>query len=201
MSQVEQSPASAKAKKTPMTIPEYREAFERTLERVHHEDTLIDRRFSWLLTSQSILIAAHAIASALGTKTEASVLQFIIPLALGACLLTYASLLAAVFAIYAFCKQLDVECKDIEECETEYNCPLFSKQNILGPTITHLVGQSSAFLLPIGIISIWVFLLTDRLLWPILVTVILLVIVILLWQWRYPYKSRLKIGLFAKQKH
>ena len=135
--------------KEPMDNEDYVPAFKRVLDRVHHEDTLIDRRLNWLLTSQSILLATYEIVANWGKNATGSILQLIAPLALGICVISYVSLLAALFAIYAFCGQLNNERKEFGHYAS------FSKQNILGPTITHLIGQMSAFFLPIAFIGIW----------------------------------------------
>ena len=163
----------------------YEEAFRRVLDRIHHEDTLVDRRLNWLLTSQSILFATYEIAVNLGTNSTGSILQFIAPLALGICILSYASLLAALFAIYAFCKQLHKEFPRFAS---------ISKQNILGPTITHLIGQASAFFLPIAFIGVWVFIWSQSITWSVIIVILILIGVITLWTQDYRNAIKGTIG-------
>jgi hypothetical protein len=166
--------------KSPMSNSVYAEALHRILDRIHHEDTLIDRRFSWLLTSQAIFLSMYEIILKLGSSPSPA-FGLIPPFALTICLLNYLSLLAALFAIYDFCRQLNLQFPQ--------HIP-FSKQNILGPTLTHLMGQSSAFFLPLGFVGIWLIILTNPI-WSLSIVIAWLIILTILWAFTFPYPSRL----------
>jgi hypothetical protein len=180
--------------KSPMSDSTYAEALRRILDRIHHEDTLIDRRFSWLLTSQAIFLSLYEIVVKLDSSSNSCptpcpsvcsspspVFGLIPPFALIICLLNYLSLLAALFAIYDFCQQLNKQFPQHI---------LFSKQNILGPTLTHVMGQASAFFLPLGFVGIWLIILVD-VQWSVAILSIWLLILVILWGRTFPYPSHL----------
>jgi hypothetical protein len=165
-----------------MSNPKYAEALRRILDRIHHEDTLVDRRFSWLLTSQAIFLSMYEIVLKLNPGSSPSpVFGLIPPFALVICVLNYVSLLAALFAIYDFCQQINQQFPQYI---------LFSKQNILGSTITHIMGQSSAFFLPVGFVGVWLIFLTN-ITWSAIIICAWLVILAILWGRTFPYPSRL----------
>jgi hypothetical protein len=136
----------------PFSNATYREAFDFYLGRIHHEDTLIGQRLGWLLTSQSIFWGAYL--ALLGQDYKPNVL-LLAPIAVFLCFLNYFSILAAIVAIYNFCRQLDEQFPQYSE---------FSKLNILGRTRTHLFGQASPILAPLGFITAWIVVLSQLLL-------------------------------------
>ncbi len=138
-------------KLTPITDKIYRDVLFKTLERIHHEDTLINQRFGWLLTSQTIFCALIGVLFQKLNEQNPITVIWIAPIALiplATCLINYTSILAAVIAIYNFCKRLDGDYKQYSE---------YSREMILGPTVTHLMGQASPIFIPLGFVAIWIF--------------------------------------------
>ena len=168
--------------KSPVSDERYKERFDFILERgIHYEDKLIADRFSWLLNSQTIFLAAYAILFQLNLPPSApqydSGLRFIPLVALFTGSLNYVSILGALITIYRFCRLLDKDFPHYSE---------YSQKHILGPTLTHLLGQSSPFLAPLGFIGVWLLTLSGLSLSVVIVGVLLLVLV-LLWIRAFPY--------------
>jgi hypothetical protein len=159
----------------------YHEDLEFTQDRVRDEDRLIGDRFSWLLNSQTIFLASYAVLFQLNQQNgiiqgQESFFRFVPVIALGTCAINYISILGAILSIYKYCKKLN---KDHKEHLTE------SRWKILGSTLTHIMGQSSPFFIPLGFLGVWIFILFGFLTSIISIS-ISLALLIFLWVLNFP---------------
>ena len=174
--------------KTILSFPhdeDYERDLNLALDRIHHEDVLIDNRFNWLLTSQTIFVAAYAIPLQLSQSDSSPEIQkifLLIPfMAILIWLMNYLGLLGALLSIYRYCRWLN---QDHEQHSSH------SQNWILGSSTTHLMGQQVAFFSPLVFMWFWLQTLMKNIFLPIVPNIIRLVIVLLvaiLWAWSYPY--------------
>lgn len=94
-------------------LPEY----DRYCEQINKEDSLIDQRLNWLLTSQSLLFAAVGLAG----NGMGEVLQWVIPwVGLGTSLATAVSVWAALLSLHRYRTILRELCPPIKDIHWYY---------------------------------------------------------------------------------
>ncbi len=116
---------------------------------MEHEDSLIDKRMGWLLTSQSILFAAYAIVLAQKESEmppSLNVLKIIPLIALVSGVSIFVSIVAAL-TVWRWIRRK------------------FPKDDTLtGPHVTHFLGLQSYVILPSIFISAWLYFITGNIL-------------------------------------